>query len=180
MFRRGPERSLRRRTRGPVVAFAAAVASLTLALSLPQAEARGGRERLDRVERAVIRLVNQRRARAGLPRVRRSRALNRAADAHSREMARRRFFAHSSANGASATARVRRFRRARRTGETIAWTSARGGRKARRVVRMWMASPGHRAALMTRAFRRVGVARRTGRWGGGRVAVFTLDLQSRR
>ena len=180
MFRRGPERSLLCRTRGPILAFAAAVVSLTSALSSPPAQARGGHERLDRAERAVIRLINQRRARAGLPRVRRNGALNRAADAHSWEMLRRNFFAHASANGASAGSRVRRFRRARRTGETIAWMSARGGRKARRVVRMWMGSPGHRAALMTRAFRRVGIARRTGSWRGGRVTVFTLDLQTRR
>jgi uncharacterized protein YkwD len=62
-------------------------------------EASAGGPRADRAERAVIRAVNRTRARHGLARVRRSRSLARAADAHSLEMARGGFFAHESANG---------------------------------------------------------------------------------
>ena len=176
----GPERSPLSPARGVMFAITVGVVAVTVALSPPAAVARGGHERLDRAERAIIRMVNHHRARAGLPGLRRSRALNRAADQHTWEMLRRNYFAHASANGTAATSRVRRYRRARMTGETIGWLTSNTRRKARRIVRMWMASPGHRVTLMTRGFRRIGVARRTGRWGAGRVTVFTLDLQTRR
>jgi uncharacterized protein YkwD len=45
---------------------------------------------------------------------------------------------------------------------------------------MWMASPGHRAVLLDRAFRRIGIGRRGGYLGGRPVTVFTADLQSAR
>src|SRR5687767_786605 len=95
----GPDRSVVSRTHGPILAVVAAVMVAT-AVSWSPAEARGGKERLDRVERAVIRILNHRRSAAGKPRVRPSRALARAADFHSWEMLRANYFAHASASGA--------------------------------------------------------------------------------
>ena len=134
------------------------------------AEAAG--PRIDSGERAVIRAINRARHAHGLRGLRASRRLARAADAHSRNMLRANFFAHG-----AFTQRVRRYTHARRIGETIAMTSR---CSARTVVRMWMNSPSHRAVLLSRGFRRVGVARRKGRLGSTRACLVTADFGSRR
>ena len=40
---------------------------------------------------------------------------------------------------------------------------------------MWMNSPPHRAIILTAEFRRIGIARRWGRWAAGK-AVVTADF----
>ena len=75
--------------------------------------------------------------------------------------------------------RVRRYTGARWVGENIAVTSRRRG-VARRVVRMWMASPSHRAVLLCPKSRRIGVGRERGRLGGVAYSVFTVDFASSR
>lgn len=144
------------------------------------AQAHGG-SKLDPTERRVIRLMNRNRAVFHLPRLRTSHALARSANAHSLDMLRRNFFAHNSSNGTPFDARIRHFKRAARIGENLAYVAKgqRGG-QARTIVSMWLNSPGHRAVLLSPAFRRVGVARRTGRLGSARVTVFTADFTSRR
>lgn len=152
-------------------------------LSVPAAaDARGGSSRHDPTERRIVRLINKNRAVWGLPPVRMSRALGRSADAHSRDMLRRNFFAHNSSNGTPFDRRVRHYRRATRIGENLAYVPRRKrrGGQARSVVGMWMASPAHRDVILSRGFRRIGVARRTGRLGSMRVTVFTADFSSRR
>src|SRR4051794_28117544 len=67
-----------------VVSFAAAAA--------PAAQAAGAR--MDSGERAVLHAINRARAAHGLRRLRASRRLARAADAHTRSMLRSDFFAH--------------------------------------------------------------------------------------
>ena len=133
--------------------------------------------RLDRTERKVVRIVNRIRARHGLRRLRASRSLARAASAHSSDMLRRDFLGHSSSDGTPMSMRVRRYTGARWIGESIAALS--GRRTARRVVRMWMHSPPHRAVLLAHAGRRIGVGKRRGRLGSAPRAVFTVDLASR-
>jgi hypothetical protein len=44
---------------------------------------------------------------------------------------------------------------------------------------MWLASPPHRATILTRGFRRVGIARRTTVFAGVPTTVFTADFASR-
>ena len=141
------------------------------------AEAKGAA--LDRTERKVVRLVNRIRARHGLRRLRASRRLSRAANRHTRDMLRIDVLTHASSNGTPMGRRVRRYTHARWVGENVAavW-GRRGG--ARQVVRMWMASPGHRAVLLSGAARRVGVGRAVGNLAGARSAVFTADFASRR
>jgi len=148
-------------------------------LAWQPARASADRGRLDRVERKVIRIVNRIRARHGLRRLKASRPLAVAATQHSGDMLRRDFLSHASSDGTAMADRVRRYTGARRwIGESIA---ALGGRHtARRVVRMWMRSPPHRAILLSPAGRRIGVGRRRGKLGGARRAVFTADLASRR
>jgi uncharacterized protein YkwD len=156
------------------IAFTAAV---VLVLALP-AGARAG-PGLNGTERAVIRELNDVRARHGLRHLRPSRALGRAADQHSRDMLRRDFFDHSSSDGTPFDRRVRRHADARHVGETLAAIGRRHG-GAGAVVRMWMRSPPHRAILLSGEFRRVGIARRWGSLGASEMAVVTADFASRR
>lgn len=149
-------------------AAALAVGLTTLGSTTP-AVAQSSRH--DAVERSVIRKLNQIRAQSGLRKLRRSPGLARAADAKSTAMAATGNFSHGDVH-----ARVRRYVRARAIGETLAWVPRSRGRSARTVVDSWMGSPAHRALLLSGSFRRVGVARRSGRG----TVFFTLDLASAR
>jgi uncharacterized protein YkwD len=125
----------------------------------------------DAVERSVIRKLNAVRAESGVRGLRSSAGLARAADAKSAAMAATGNFAHGDTGG-----RVRRFVRARAVGETLAWVPRSMARDANAVVDAWMRSPSHRATLLSGSFRRVGVARRSGRG----AVFFTVDLASAR
>ena len=143
---------------------------LSFAAAAPAAEAAS--PRIDRGERSVIRAINRARSAHGLRKLRAGGRLARAADAHSRSMLRSNFLAHG-----AFSQRIRRYTRRRAVGETIAMTSR---CSASRVVRMWLNSPPHRAVLLSRTFRRVGVGRRVGRLGARRACLVTADFASRR
>jgi uncharacterized protein YkwD len=147
---------------------------LMLVLAAPAAAAG---PRLGRTERAIVRTIDRHRAAYGMRQVRPSLPLARAADAHSADMLRANYFAHSSSNGTSFGTRIHRYVRAGHIGETLAMlTSCRGRRAAHLVVSMWMHSPVHRALLLTRGFHRVGVALRRGRLGSRHACVVTADF----
>jgi uncharacterized protein YkwD len=143
---------------------------LTFAAAAPAAKAAG--PRLDSGERAIVRAINHARAAHGLRALRANRRLARAADVHSRSMLRSYSFSHG-----AFSARVRRYVSFRRIGETIAMRTR---CSARGFVRMWLNSPPHRAVLLSRSFRRVGVGRRVGRLGARRACLVTADFASRR
>jgi uncharacterized protein YkwD len=135
--------------------------------------------RLSHTERRLARIVNHIRLQRGLPALAFSRALSRAADAHSADLARRHLLDHASGDGTPFDRRVRRFLPASRVGETLAMVS-RGGGGARAVVRMWLASPPHRAIMLSSSFRRIGIGVRTA-WTGAAPALFvTADFASAR
>jgi uncharacterized protein YkwD len=158
-----------------------ALGCLLAALLAVPAGAAAGPARLDKREKAMVRGINAQRARYGLAPVRASRGLARAADFHSWEMLDANYFAHSSRDGGAFDARIRRFANPRALGETLAMLGGRCGRRsARRVVRMWMHSPGHRAILLSGRYRRIGLAKRTGRLGATRACVVTADFGSKR
>ena len=132
---------------------------------------------LDRSERAVIRHVNAFRAGYGLPRVRPSRPLSRAADIHSRDMVERSFLAHDSSDGTPFSLRIRRYATALGVGEALAALSQDG---AAAIVDIWVNSPPHRAILLGGDFRRIGVSRRWGTLGVGPMALVTADFATAR
>src|SRR5690349_6468348 len=110
--------------------------------AVPAATASASAPRPTRLERAIVRGIDYQRGRSGLHRVRMSGALDAAADSHSREMLLGNYFAHTSLNGGSFTARLRRFTRSSLVGETLAWVSScRGPRASHVVMSMWMHSP---------------------------------------
>jgi uncharacterized protein YkwD len=135
---------------------------------------------LDGRERAIVRAINRQRAKHGLSKLRSSRRLARAADFHSWEMLDADYFAHESRDGSPFHVRVRRYVNYRSLGENLAMVDRCGKRSARRIVRMWMESPGHRAILLASAYRRVGIGKRIGDFGGSRACMVTADFASRR
>jgi uncharacterized protein YkwD len=158
------------------LALAVLLTVLAAVLIAPLPAAHAGSPRMDRVERSIVRKINRHRAAAGLHPMRASAGLARAADFHTREMLVGNYFAHSSRNGGSFATRIHHFVHARAVGETLAWMSHCGRHAAHQIVSMWMHSAPHRAILMSRTLHRVGIARRTGGLGGGRVCVVTGDF----
>ena len=107
-------------------------------------------------------LVNHARALRRLSPLRASPRLARSARAHARDMLRRRYFSHTAPGGETLAARIARtgyLRRARSwvVGEDLGWLSLRPF-AAHAMTRMWMGSPGHRAVILDRRFRDMGIA----------------------
>jgi uncharacterized protein YkwD len=164
-----------------LLAAAALVVGLALPASAPPAitataAASPGHSPL---ERAVVRRVNAVRRFAGLGRLRPDERLARAADEASAAILRVDVFSHAP-DGRPMATRVRRRLAARLVGETIAWAAPGVRARASAVVGQWLSSPPHRAALLDRRFRRVGVARRRGHLGVTPARVTTLTLASAR
>lgn len=105
--------------------------------------------------------INATRARYGLARVRLSRPLRAAAAFHSFDLAGSGTFSHDSSDGTSAWQRLAHYYpsagyRRWQVGETL--FSASPGVTAAAAVGDWLASPEHRAILLTPAFREIGVS----------------------
>jgi len=111
--------------------------------------------------RAMRCLVNAERAAAGAYPLRSSNPLVSAALGHSAAMVSGKFISHSSLNGDTVRKRVRRTSYARRSrnwvvGETLTWGSGMFATPAELVAAL-MASPPHRATMLDRRFRDVGI-----------------------
>jgi uncharacterized protein YkwD len=119
--------------------------------------------------------MNQARAAHGLAPLRLDPRLQRAAQAHSGDMLRRNYFAHG-----RFVSRLARFGvRGPRVGENLAWGVG-SASDPQAVVRSWLASPRHRANLLRRGFRRVGLGLLAGPFAGhGRALVVTADFAGR-
>jgi uncharacterized protein YkwD len=111
---------------------------------------------------SVLCLVNAERARRALPALTASALLTKAASAHSADMVRRKYFAHVAPNGLDQRRRVARTgylrgcRRSPTLGETIAFGTAVYGSPAE-LVKSLMESSAHRAIILDRRFREIGV-----------------------
>lgn len=104
---------------------------------------------------ALVEMNAARRAR-GLRPLRLHRGLARAAAAHGRRMAQNGYFGHSGAGEGSIAARIRRYYKGSTVGEAIVWHESEF--PPQQAVAAWLASPVHRAILLNRRFRHVGIA----------------------
>lgn len=110
---------------------------------------------------STVCLLNRERTSRGLRPLRVNNRLSVAAEQHTGDMVRRRYFAHVSRSGASSIDRIRRtgYLRGARSwmvGENLAWGS--GSRSTPRdIVDSWMHSPGHRRNILTGRFREIGI-----------------------
>jgi uncharacterized protein YkwD len=156
-------------TRAPRRALVALVALLGVsALAPAQASAacRGADAHPNKVSRATVEsatlcLLNRERTSRDLRRLKSHSRLRLAAVRHARDMARRNYFSHDSLSGTDLGTRIKRTGYLRSAsnwalGENIAWG---GGRYStpRSIVEMWMDSPGHRANILNRRFREIGI-----------------------
>jgi uncharacterized protein YkwD len=141
----------------------------------------------DRVaaEKTMLRLINHARTSRGLHTVSAHSALHKAARAHSTDMIRRDYFAHSSLSGLSVGTRARRAGYSVggwsqwSVGEVIAWGSgSRGTPQA--IFAAWMHSSGHRCIILGKRWRDVGVGCSRGTFKGmGGVGMWTVDFGRR-
>ena len=131
--------------------------------------------------------MNAIRTARGLRPLRVSRQLSAAAAYHTNQMGLRGFFEHESANGADFWKRIERFYPSRRArswsvGENILWGSPEIS--ASKAVREWMQSPPHRANILSREWREVGLGAAhfdsaPGQYRGGPVTIVTADFGAR-
>jgi uncharacterized protein YkwD len=125
-------------------------------------------------------LLNQERAARGLRKLRADSRLRTAADRHAGDMVARRYFAHNSKSGASFVTRIKRTgwtrsRGAWRVAENIGYGSG-SLATPRSMVRGWMNSSGHRANILSRHFRLIGVGVAGGAPTGGSGATYATDF----
>ena len=108
--------------------------------------------------------------------------LQRAARAHSKSMIRHDYFSHNSRNGNSFEQRLRKFgyntRRHYPVGENIHGGGGSYGTPSG-AMRSWMNSSGHRANILNRRFREVGIGAVRGTFKGNRGRMWTVDFGNR-
>lgn len=165
-------------------AAAAASSSPAAAAKLPCAHASAAPAHLSTpaATHALQCLINAERRRHGLRPVRAERHLAAAARRHAQNMAARDFFAHVSPSGATVQSRVKNAGylggvREWWLGEALAWGTS-GAGAPRAILRGLLASPPHRAILLSRSYRDVGigVARGAPRGIGKGALTVTLDF----
>lgn len=136
-------------------------------------------------EAVMLRLINHAREHRGLAPLHVHASLRRAARAHSRDMMRHDYFSHSSPCGASCGARARRAGyttsgfRSWAVSEAIGWGTSSAG-TPRAVFRSWMRSACHRAIVLGRRWRDVGIGGASGTFQGASGSwMYTLDVGRR-
>lgn len=136
------------------------------------------------VRQATLCLLNRQRIRYGLPRLREHRSLTHAARKYARLMVDNHFFDHVSPAGTTMAQRVKRTNYLKRTrswalGENIAWGSG-GAATPAQIVNAWMHSAGHRANILNRRFREIGVGVALGAPTGGTGATYVNEFGLRK
>jgi uncharacterized protein YkwD len=147
---------------------------------------RGGETRA--LESSLLAEINGVRQEYGLRPLTVAGSLSAAAREHSLEMVTRGYFGHSSANGMSCDRRIARYYPMGRyhrwlVGENLLQASP--DIDAARALSMWMSSPDHRANILDRSFRQIGLSAvhvdsAPGDYNGNVVTVITADFGMRR
>ena len=136
---------------------------------------------------ATLCLLNEERTKRGLKALIAHPQLEKAAQNYSQAMVRQGFFDHVSPSGSTLLSRVRRGTRylkgARRysLGENIAWGTSSYATPGE-TVRGWMESSGHRANILDRRFKHIGIGVVPGAPEDGQgmpAATYTTDLGHR-
>ena len=138
-------------------------------------------DNLPLVRAAVLCLHNQVRAQNGLPALKENAKLRKAATGHSADMVGEGYFDHTSPDGDTFVDRIVGAGYAKRNdgwtlGENLAWGTGDLSTPAG-VMGSWMNSPGHKANILKRAYRDVGIGIRLGVPSDDSVgATYTLDF----
>jgi uncharacterized protein YkwD len=131
----------------------------------------------------LLAAINQARANHGLAPLRASLGLHRAAQRHTNDMINRDYFGHTSPTGSTLYARILTsgfvYWGQWSAGEDLAWGTGTYG-TPRATVKMWLASPEHRAILLSSSYRLIGLGRATGSFlGHSGAVVWTADFAHR-
>jgi uncharacterized protein YkwD len=117
--------------------------------------------------------INHYRVHHGVHKLKLGPKLGAAAKAHSVNMARHRQLTHNSSSGASWLTRIRSYGyRGGWVGENLAvglWSP-------RKMLRAWVHSPPHRANLLNRHYRAIGIGLSKGIWSGSPAYYVTNDF----
>jgi uncharacterized protein YkwD len=139
---------------------------------------------LGAVRDALACLHNRVRAERRLRTLAHNRALAEAATGHARDMVVRGYFEHSTPEGKRFDQRIIQRGYARRAngwkvGENLSWA---GGELAtpKQMMRAWLASPGHRANILGRAYRELGLGLTYGTPGGDAGVTIAAEFGTRR
>ena len=133
----------------------------------------GGDARLSAVEKQILELHDKERASHNLPRLCIHPKLQKAANAHSRDMIRRGRFTHGNVGR-----RLKKFGyRWRVYAENISRDDGRLSPET--TFKGWMRSSSHRSNILDRRFDEVGVGAATGDVNGSRTTAWTVDLATR-
>lgn len=135
---------------------------------------------LDANEKTMLDLHNNQRANSGLRKLCVHPALQRAAEAHSQDMIDNDYFSHTSQDGTTFAQRIKREGYNYRTaGENIAWGSGSLG-SPDNIFNNWMNSSGHRANILNKNFREVGIGAATGTYKSyAGATMWTADFGAR-
>lgn len=124
-------------------------------------------------------LINRQRKARGLRPLRHRKPLATAARRHAKDMVRRRFFAHTAPGNLTFDRRIRSAGyRGPAIGENLAWGSGSLARPAK-IVAGWMRSAGHRANILSRRYRAIGVGIVRGTPSGRGGMTYTTTFGSR-
>ena len=122
--------------------------------------------------RTLLTAINSARAAAGVPPLRASASLTNAASWQSQALAGAGYLDHTSPDGSTLIDRLTRVRwHGSAAGEDLAVAS-----RPSEAVAMWLASPGHRANLLSPSFRTVGLGLARGSWNGRGALYVTADF----
>jgi uncharacterized protein YkwD len=167
-----------------IVASLSLVASPAEASACANADLTPSSENLQAVRASVLCLLNDERASRGMRRLRANAKLRKAAERHSRNMNLRDFFDHVSPAGTTPLQRVKAAgylsgAQSWMVGENIAWGEQQLS-TPREIMRAWMESPGHKANILDRRFRHVGIGIAVGApVDGGGGATYTTAFGKR-
>jgi uncharacterized protein YkwD len=157
-------------------------------LASPASADRSSAIRQKALDKQLLVQVNSLRAQHGLRPLRLAHGLSAAATRHSLQMAERGYFSHSSADGTAFWKRIQRLYPAKgfrrwTVGENLIWEAPE--LSATEALRLWMASSPHRANLLSRTWREIGISVvaspvAPGVYRGQTVMIATVDFGARR
>lgn len=144
-----------------VAALLAAVMAVSAATAAPTASRAAGVTRIASLETDVLAQLNAIRVEHGLVPLKLAAKLSNAASQHSVEMGEVGYFKHESADGSAFWKRVERFYPSKGTrywavGENLLWASPDVDGPG--ALKLWMASPEHRANILTAKWREIGIS----------------------
>jgi len=170
-----------------LITLLAAVAS-SAALAVAASGATRSAKSLGSLDHQVLVAINAYRAQHGLHGLSLAPGLDRSASEHSFQMGNDGYFAHDSANGEAFWKRIQRYYGSSHAsywsvGENLLWAAP--VVSAQQALRMWIASPEHKANLLNPVWRQIGVAAvqvpsAPGTYHGLTVTIVTTDFGVRR